>query len=270
MHWAVGAFESLPHVRGGVSTLTTLSHRASLSSPRAWGCFWRADYRHEHDMVFPTCVGVFPEVLLCLDGRLSLPHVRGGVSSVCCLFPDRARVFPTCVGVFPTSVRSGPSVPCLPHVRGGVSLIRPRRVNSFPSSPRAWGCFYTSHALPCAPKVFPTCVGVFLPWAPYPPPGRCLPHVRGGVSDTVIEFDKWVTSSPRAWGCFHIVLRPRFLRSVFPTCVGVFLFPLNFSVQGPSLPHVRGGVSLQLTIDDPRVQSSPRAWGCFLIANSAP
>ena len=53
--------------------------------------------------------------------------------------------------------------------------------------------------------------------------------------------------------------------TVFPTCVGVFLVICSLSRIGPSLPHVRGGVSKSLDLIESTGQSSPRAWGCFQV-----
>ena len=50
---------SLPHVRGGVSEVLMHHRIASVSSPRAWGCFQKAEEKARRQLVFPTCVGVF-------------------------------------------------------------------------------------------------------------------------------------------------------------------------------------------------------------------
>ena len=71
-------------------------------------------------------------------------------------------VFPTPVGVF-LSLRLTIVPPaCLPHARGGVSAVGVHDVIRILSSPRPWGCFYTSGVLSFAESVFPTPVGVFL------------------------------------------------------------------------------------------------------------
>ena len=51
---------------------------------------------------------------------------------------------------------------------------------------------------------------------------------------------------------------------VFPTLVGVFLLPGQFSHRWAGLPHARGGVSLSQAQPDLQRLSSPRSWGCFL------
>ena len=73
-------YPSLPHVRGGVSYRRGSSPRLSLSSPRAWGCFYLPVHLGEYPGVFPTCVGVFLPAMRPNPSRASLPHVRGGVS----------------------------------------------------------------------------------------------------------------------------------------------------------------------------------------------
>ena len=70
-----------------------------------------------------------------------------------------------------------------------------------------------------------------------------LPHVRGGVSATLIQKRKNNRSSPRAWGCFTTSTSSAALTA--------------------GLPHVRGGVSNSPGQLKPPYPSSPRAWGCF-------
>ena len=93
------------------------------------------------------------------------------------------KVFPTCVGVFLVETKGGDYTYCLPHVRGGVSGQRADGLVQWRSSPRAWGCFLKSAIRNVKMSVFPTCVGVFLHIYALPVRVRCLPHVRGGVSD---------------------------------------------------------------------------------------
>ncbi len=51
---------SLPHTRGGVSTLILHPVGAVGSSPHPWGCFSTRYSRTNAVCVFPTPVGVFP------------------------------------------------------------------------------------------------------------------------------------------------------------------------------------------------------------------
>ena len=169
-------------------------------------------------------------------------------------------------------------------MRGGVS-----KQTSFPpppwrSSPRAWGCFQVLEILTAPPKVFPTCVGVFLLVRVVFEMASRLPHVRGGVSLSLIAFPLHSGSSPRAWGCFPHLQARRRVCGVFPTCVGVFhmiVFPAP--VAAWSSPRAWGcffggtavqqgllvfptcvGVFLPRTCDPlEALRSSPRAWGCF-------
>ena len=152
------------------------------------------------------------------------------------------------------------------------------------SSPRAWGCFLqfcaTVHHAPglphvrggvstrfsmlsCLSQVFPTCVGVFLNTYVLQCSSDSLPHVRGGVSQCLCAEDACRVSSPRAWGCFLVLIPLMLNQVVFPTCVGVFLmYRLGLSRE-QGLPHVRGGVSHTLLETIQMAMSSPRAWGCF-------
>ena len=111
----------LPHVRGGVSSLSCQCQLISRSSPRPWGCF-QADIESYCALkVFPTSVGVFLKAIKAGTAVTSLPHVRGGVSGIRspapssfkssprpwgCFqrsdrYPPMMAVFPTSVGVFP-------------------------------------------------------------------------------------------------------------------------------------------------------------------------
>ena len=254
---------SLPHVRGGVSSQGCQGLRHPQSSPRAWGCFPVEMPPTRKDYVFPTCVGVFPGRLRQQTRRSRLPHVRGGVSpprrSFTALamssprawgcFPgasaggSRDMVFPTCVGVFLELRKKLIFILCLPHVRGGVSNIVVFYAGDKVSSPRAWGCFQTKQ-------------NINIQYV-------SLPHVRGGVSfysETIAEM-AW--SSPRAWGCFSPLRYPCQRPLVFPTCVGVFLSANQKSSRTLCLPHVRGGVSFNKSKRKKNMMSSPRAWGCF-------
>ena len=70
----------LPHARGGVSTSQKQRSHVCLSSPRPWGCFQETEPEAEAPAVFPTPVGVFPEVAVAVEPVERLPHARGGVS----------------------------------------------------------------------------------------------------------------------------------------------------------------------------------------------
>ena len=155
----------------------------------------------------------------------------------------RRGVFPTPVGVFPSYAPArGPSRG-LPHARGGVSGDPPRPYLAPASSPRPWGCFPVVLRLRPDVCVFPTPVGVFPPGGATRRALAGLPHARGGVSETGVQYQHQTESSPRPWGCFQRSTHGLRQRSVFPTPVGVFL----------RLPawHRR------------RSPSSPRPWGCF-------
>ena len=70
----------LPHMRGGVSFAARLKLHAIGSSPHAWGCFSRKVNSICKNNVFPTCVGVFLRFQSFGNNKISLPHMRGGVS----------------------------------------------------------------------------------------------------------------------------------------------------------------------------------------------
>ena len=153
------------------------------------------------------------------------------------------QVFPTHVGVFLSAKMPVQLKPCLPHARGGVSAFPRSNPIKRRSSPRTWGCFWIYGQPFRLPTVFPTHVGVFLHHTPRHLPQLCLPHARGGVSQSLTI--RWILhlSSPRTWGCFFTGFQDSEPFVVFPTHVGVFLtsFPLRWPPA--RLPHARGGVS---------------------------
>ncbi len=152
-----------------------------VSSPHAWGCFLRRAALCAFEIVFPTCVGVFPPDWSAVSIVYCLPHMRGGVSPVTASVKDTAtssphawgcflittilrpvtKVFPTCVGVFPAFQSRSDLMVCLPHMRGGVSTASRDLLNMELSSPHAWGCFFHHLRRDSAAGVFPTRVGVF-------------------------------------------------------------------------------------------------------------
>ena len=75
--------------------------------------------------VFPTPVGVFPEIQNDLRKHHSLPHARGGVSYDGTLVIYGEAVFPTPVGVLPWPEYLAFQSSSLPHARGGVSISTP-------------------------------------------------------------------------------------------------------------------------------------------------
>ena len=70
----------LPHACGGVSQLPLKYPPKKGSSPRLWGCFSQQDKVGRKGAVFPTPVGVFPNLPPLVLYKSSLPHACGGVS----------------------------------------------------------------------------------------------------------------------------------------------------------------------------------------------
>ncbi len=254
-----------------------------MSSPRPWGCFSCSPLMPSMTAVFPTPVGVFLPIFLARRAKCRLPHARGGVSvskgsnntsgvssprpwgcfsGAPCRQTTRS-VFPTPVGVFLAPTMATLRCWGLPHARGGVSRWVSRIWTIFESSPRPWGCFPNEQRQDSETSVFPTPVGVFLT-GPLPTgSGSSLPHARGGVSATNLQFVEEALSSPRPWGCFLSAGRICFLHRVFPTPVGVFPGELEDAIKKHGLPHARGGVSVTTSKRRNGSPSSPRPWGCF-------
>ena len=106
-----------------------------------------------------------------------------------------------------------------------------------------WGCFPRSR--------------------PSPAQAGSLPHACGGVSSVGPPPAYHPPSSPRMWGCFCPGIAEHVKAGVFPTHVGVFLWPAQSPHGEFRLPHACGGVShSELGYRISRV-SSPRMWGCF-------
>ncbi len=139
-------------------------------------------YHFVSTVVFPTHVGVFLLGLLTPNQKKSLPHARGGVSTMIYEIEQQIEssprtwgcfrwkawrklagiVFPTHVGVFLLRSTIHPDFPSLPHARGGVSKVSRKTGRPRQSSPRTWGCFPSLSTSRRASIVFPTHVGVFL------------------------------------------------------------------------------------------------------------
>ena len=215
--------QGLPHACGGVSWFKSSPASSRASSPRMWGCFWAARALLAVFGVFPTHVGVFPNIPLdaCREGWSS-PRMWG------------------CFSAWIFRPRRDSS---LPHACGGVSSLTIQPRFRYASSPRMWGCFRPA---PCRRRsrcVFPTHVGVFL-----------MGNRVGKRNDK---------SSPRMWGSFRRRAACLIRRAVFPTHVGVFPIRTSILAFITSLPHACGGVSYVLCGDGEWRESSPRMWGQF-------
>ena len=112
-------------------------------------------------------------------------------------------------------------------------------------------------------KVFPTHVGVFLTAYNSFILRECLPHACGGVSIFHGLHCGERLSSPRMWGCFHVLVNFKGEAQVFPTHVGVFPLPCQAHRLLRRLPHACGGVSNFHKKGRKGAESSPRMWGCF-------
>ena len=176
------------------------------------------------DSVFPTPVGVFPDIARRGACVFRLPHTRGGVSISRTTATTTAMssphpwgcfrevprtlatcpVFPTPVGVFPRYRALGTRRWSLPHTRGGVSYSNASPSGDGWSSPHPWGCFRGAAGTDGCGQVFPTPVGVFLFNLGATRWHGSLPHTRGGVSVPSVSTVIPVPSSPHPWGCFFL------------------------------------------------------------------
>ena len=260
-----GTAGSLPHACGGVSCTFTRSACGGWSSPRMWGCFPFPNRTDQAVFGLPhACGGVSRKNHRFFGSNPSSPRMWG------CFSRKKARqwhgfVFPTHVGVFLKRITNIFDQIGLPHACGGVSVQVRACSAPEPSSPRMWGCFYSTVVNMANRKVFPTHVGVFPSQFAWRFRWECLPHACGGVSSILSYLWEYFMSSPRMWGCFRDPHARLGTENVFPTHVGVF--PAGSSGRKPvaGLPHACGGVSLEDRGIEPEAMSSPRMWGCFWI-----
>ena len=220
--------------------------------------------------------------------RAALPHARGGGPSGSPGSDALARssprtwgwtaparssrttysLFPTHVGVDPISRLGRCRRRPLPHARGGGPNTRREPWKGSGSSPRTWGWTPSLMEIPTASALFPTHVGVDPSCAPLAPPGRSLPHARGGGPKSYLNSFINSNSSPRTWGWT--------LKESLLVCV-IWLFPTHVGVDRllrqdwgllRSLPHARGGGpssnSAAAASSTASNCSSPRTWGWTL------
>ena len=170
-----------------------------MFSPRPWGCFRRSSAAKCPILVFPTPVGVFPQLVEPCRSSIGFPHARGGVSNrgagleLHALFSPRPwgcfsgasfldrewQVFPTPVGVFLRLHSPSSATLSFPHARGGVSCFTIIVCSVYAFSPRPWGCFLPHSPLLAVVSVFPTPVGVFLKHERDLLATKRFPHARG-------------------------------------------------------------------------------------------
>ena len=212
-------------------------------------------------MVFPTCVGVYRQIVRFGIGDSSFPHMRGGVPdrikarskremfsphawgctvSVARIVQDEM-VFPTCVGVYRCGPKCGVARNRFPHMRGGVPNARPGTLRS---------------------TRFPHMRGGVPPLAAIWHSSIRFPHMRGGVPLDSESTRTVGMFSPHAWGCTESPLIKIGATGVFPTCVGVYRVRHHRSDHTGSFPHMRGGVPEAPAGRVRRMSFSPHAWGC--------
>ena len=173
----------LPHARGGVSKQDPDRVGPALSSPRPWGCFWTGWPALRFPTVFPTPVGVFPVYQKSSKLLSSLPHARGGVSSLLMMASSLLKSSPRPWGCFSFGVVVTLPAWVFPTPVGVFLIFFCSLDFTTRSSPRPWGCFLAPDLFAEFECVFPTPVGVFLHRTGGVHPGAGLPHARGGVSN---------------------------------------------------------------------------------------
>ena len=207
-----------------------------------WGCFCVARRKRSPCPVFPTHVGVFLMVGICMISIPRIPHSCGGVSPILSdalegewysplmwgCFPVvlcvhySTSVFPTHVGVFLGGHNWICKCDCIPHSCGGVSDMQAGTPEQMEYSPLMWGCFLALIVVTDEAIVFPTHVGVFLDGSVDRPYCFGIPHSCGGVSLYCTFHKAHRKYSPLMWGCFLASVGLPADFAVFPTHVGVF------------------------------------------------
>ena len=196
---------SFPHTRGGVPWYANFLEEWREFSPHTWGC--TADMAHApaDNTVFPTHVGVYlANTGECLR-RYRFPHTRGGVPVTPTIAADLSEVFPTHVGVYLRMRIFNLYAMSFPHTRGSVPSQKRSSTALFVFSPHTWGC--TANTLQTRKRK------------------TGFPHTRGGVPSQTAFGVPPLQFSPHTWGCTAEIngwLSPSI---VFPTHVGVYLYP---------------------------------------------
>ena len=146
------------------------------------------------------------------------------------------------MGVFLALMQKNTLELSLPHESGGVSCaFFSARVSSL-SSPCIWGVSINDGGVDRVQMSSPCIWGVSL---------ECL----------TIHLHQ--ESSPCMWGCFFITDFIPHAIFVFPMYVGVFLIKHRYSFELCCLPHVYGGVSVNIGCYLLLAGSSLCIWGCF-------
>ena len=218
---------SFPHTRGGGPKSPASKMTAFSFSPHAWGWTDAAGWVSDVGCVFPTRVGVD-----LLDGTnlyravMFSPHAWGWTSTRIGLF-FVILVFPTRVGVDLIKPLWCAYKHRFPHTRGGgppqrwISII----VERF--SPHAWGWTGGEEWPDLTTRVFPTRVGVDRMTISHMIPMTSFPHTRGGgpqIGHIRVHINAF---SPHAWGWTSAMACAIRCTPVFPTRVGVDLFPMS-------------------------------------------
>ena len=112
-------------------------------------------------------------------------------------------------------------------------------------------------------SVFPTPVGMNRQTRSCPASSTRFPHVRG--DEPTNDWNNFLDGafSPRPWGCFCSIRVFYLALCVFPTPVGVFHIFCQAEPFRYILPHIRGGVSPQMTAREVTERLSPHSWGVF-------
>ncbi len=93
--------------------------------------------------------------------------------------------------------------------------------------------------------------------------------MRGGVPTFLAPIFHVIPLSPHAWGCTGLESVSLDQWKIVPTCVGVYLWRIEFQEGNPDCPHMRGGVPLVFRINLYNLRLSPHAWGCTVSETSA-
>jgi len=255
-------FEGFPHACGGVPKLVTKGDEMKPFSPRMWGCTYYQRLANERNRGFPhACGGVPPCEQSCGCRNKFSPRMWG-----CTLRIVKGQtidyVFPTHVGVYLSLPITSSVRVSFPHACGGVPPMADTLVTPLNVFPTHVGVYRVMVVSVTAPNVFPTHVGVYRMCGKPQYIRLGFPHACGGVPYNHSKAEVEEMFSPRMWGCTMKALLWGYLKTVFPTHVGVYRVGRWKSARRIGFPHACGGVPVAFARKLSTFSFSPRMWGC--------
>ena len=108
----------VPHIRGDVSSGLYPIIYTPICSPHTWGCFYYIFITQIIQMMFPSYVGMYPDLYLCYLMSSYFPHSSGGDSELKCLTPEEIDFSPQAWGCTSLAHLFRVNTPIFPTVVG--------------------------------------------------------------------------------------------------------------------------------------------------------